>query len=89
MTKKPTDIDSLTYEQARDELIGIVASLEAGTATLDDSLGLWERGEALAVRCQFLLEGARERITQVRGVEGDDPADAGVVAVVYDAEADE
>jgi len=86
VTKKSTDIDSLTYEQAREELIGIVASLEAGTATLDDSLGLWERGEALAVRCQFLLEGARERIAQVRGVELGDPADAGVVAVVQDEE---
>ncbi|WP_084039363.1 exodeoxyribonuclease VII small subunit [Demequina sp. NBRC 110053] len=71
------DVDSLSYEQARDELIGIVAKLEAGAATLDESLGLWERGEALAARCQHLLDGARDRITQARG----DDADAGVVVV--------
>jgi exodeoxyribonuclease VII small subunit len=63
----PNDVDSLTYEQARDELTSIVAKLEAGSTSLDDSLALWERGEALAVRCQTLLEGARERIDQARG----------------------
>ncbi|WP_084106005.1 exodeoxyribonuclease VII small subunit [Demequina sp. NBRC 110056] len=78
------DIDTLTYEQARDELIAIVAKLEAGAATLDESLGLWERGEALAARCQDLLDGARDRITQARGE--DDDADAGVVAVVAEAQ---
>ena len=48
----PDDIAALSYEDARDELIAIVATLEAGTATLDESLALWERGEALAARCQ-------------------------------------
>jgi len=71
------DITSLTYEEARDELIAIVAKLEAGSATLDESLGLWERGESLAARCQEILDGARERI-----VAAHDPADAGIVAVV-------
>ncbi|WNM26025.1 exodeoxyribonuclease VII small subunit [Demequina capsici] len=71
----------MTYEDARDELIAIVARLEAGQATLDESLGLWERGEALAARCQELLDGAGERIAAVRG-EDDDMADAGVVGVV-------
>jgi exodeoxyribonuclease VII small subunit len=75
-------VDSLTYEEARDELISIVAKLEAGAATLDESLTLWERGEALAVRCQHLLEGARARVTELRGdgteVNGDDaPKDDG------------
>lgn len=67
------DVDDLTYEQARDELIEIVAKLEAGSVSLEDSLALWERGEALAVRCQALLEGARERIDKARG----DAADSG------------
>lgn len=75
---KQTPPSELAYEQARDELVSIVAKLEAGSVTLEDSLALWERGEALAARCQELLEGARERITSAR--EGD-PADAGVVAV--------
>ncbi|MFW2514684.1 exodeoxyribonuclease VII small subunit [Demequina sp. SO4-13] len=87
------DVSTLTYEQARDELIAIVAKLEAGAATLDESVGLWERGEALAARCQELLEGAQERIADARGDTGDgdtaedgaaddDVADAGVIGIV-------
>jgi len=68
----PKNVDGLSYEQARDELTGIVAKLEAGAVTLDDSLALWERGEALAVRCQNLLEGARKRIEKTRGEEGEE-----------------
>jgi exodeoxyribonuclease VII small subunit len=66
------DIASLSYEEARDELIAIVARLEASSATLDESLGLWERGEALAARCQEILDGARARIVATRA---DVPAD--------------
>jgi exodeoxyribonuclease VII small subunit len=68
------DVEALSYEQARDELIAIVAKLEAGAVTLDESLALWERGEALAVRCQHLLEGARERVEKVRGERSDPPS---------------
>ncbi len=75
------DVAGMGYEDARDELIAIVARLEAGEATLEESLGLWERGEALAARCQDLLDGARERIATVRGEE-QDMADAGVIGVV-------
>jgi exodeoxyribonuclease VII small subunit len=53
------DLESLTYEQAREELLEVVRSLEAGGTTLEDSLALWERGEALAARCQAWLDGAR------------------------------
>ncbi|MFP5347084.1 MAG: exodeoxyribonuclease VII small subunit [Actinomycetes bacterium] len=56
------DVDSLSYEQARDELVRVVQRLEAGAATLEESLTLWERGEALAERCRRLLEGARARL---------------------------
>lgn len=51
-----------TYEQARDELAGVVASLEAGGLTLEESLALWERGEELARICQSWLDSARERL---------------------------
>lgn len=51
-----------TYEQARDELAGVVAALEAGSLTLEDSLALWERGEELARICQTWLDTARERV---------------------------
>ena len=55
-------VDDLSYEQARDELVSVVARLEAGTETLEGSLQLWERGEALAARCQQWLDGARKRL---------------------------
>ena len=57
---------ALGYEEARDELVAVVARLEAGAATLEESLALWERGEALATRCQEWLDGARERLSAVR-----------------------
>ena len=63
------DIAAYSFESARDELLTIVAKLEAGEATLDESLELWERGEKLAARCQEILEGARERIAVVRGAD--------------------
>lgn len=56
------DVAKLTYEAARDELVQVVARLEAGSETLEESLALWERGEALAARCQEWLDGARERL---------------------------
>jgi len=69
------DVDEMTYEQARDELVLIVAKLEAGSVTLEESLALWERGEALATRCQHVLEGARERVARHQGSENEaDPA---------------
>jgi len=51
-----------TYEEARDELVEVVRRLEAGGATLEESLSLWERGERLAAICQEWLDGARARI---------------------------
>jgi exodeoxyribonuclease VII small subunit len=55
--------ESLSYEQARDELIEVVHRLEAGGSTLEESLQLWERGEHLANVCQQWLDGARARLT--------------------------
>ncbi len=51
-----------SYEQAREELIEVVRTLEAGGTTLEESLALWERGEALARLCQEALDGARARL---------------------------
>ncbi|WP_369371400.1 exodeoxyribonuclease VII small subunit [Promicromonospora sp. Populi] len=61
MTDTP-DVAALSYEQARDELVQVVGRLEAGGEPLEASLALWERGEALAARCQEWLDGARERL---------------------------
>lgn len=56
------DVEKLGYEQARDELVEVVRRLEAGGASLEESLELWERGEALAARCEQWLAGARARL---------------------------
>ncbi|MDR1295574.1 MAG: exodeoxyribonuclease VII small subunit [Bifidobacteriaceae bacterium] len=53
---------ALTYEQARAGLISVIQTLEAGAETLDESLSLWEKGEAMANRCQDLLDAARARL---------------------------
>lgn len=55
-------IDTLTYEQARDELIETVKILELGQMSLDESLKYWERGEALAKACEGHLDGASKRV---------------------------
>jgi len=57
-----------SFEQARDELADVVRRLEAGGTTLEESLGLWERGEALAAICQRWLDDARARLDTARGL---------------------
>lgn len=58
------DVAGFTYEQARDELVKVVAELEAGAVSLEQSLALWERGEALATQCETWLTGARKRLDE-------------------------
>jgi len=70
------DVSSLSYEQARDDLVAVVARLEAGGATLEESLALWERGEALAARCQQWLDGARDRLAAAHADAPDAEGDA-------------
>lgn len=57
------EVASLSYEQARDELVNIVRALETGSAPLEETLKMWERGEALAQRCQQILQAAQRRLT--------------------------
>jgi exodeoxyribonuclease VII small subunit len=64
--KPNADIEGLSYEEAREQLVAVVGKLEAGGASLEDSLALWERGEALAKRCEEWLEGARKRLAASR-----------------------
>ena len=58
----PDGTPQLSYEDARAELVDVVRQLEAGGTTLEESLALWERGEALAKTCQDWLDGARKRL---------------------------
>ncbi|MBO3735786.1 exodeoxyribonuclease VII small subunit [Glycomyces niveus] len=67
--------EQLTYEEARAELVATVERLEAGGATLEESLKLWERGEQLADLCQSHLEGARERLRARTAAAADDDED--------------
>lgn len=62
-----TPVGDLGYEACRDQLVDVVRRLEQGGLDLDESLTLWERGEALARRCEEHLAGARARIEQVVG----------------------
>lgn len=61
-----SDIAELSYEQARDELVKVVTALEQGGVSLEESLALWERGEALAKRCEEWLIGAKARLDAAR-----------------------
>lgn len=72
------DIAEFSYEQARDELIRVVNDLEQGASTLEDSLALWERGEALARRCEQWLIGAKQRLEAARVSIAEPDADAAV-----------
>jgi exodeoxyribonuclease VII small subunit len=72
MTQPPPD-QSLSYEQAREELVALVQRLESGGAPLAESLALWERGEQLAAICQSWLDGAKARIEAARAA-ADDPS---------------
>ena len=64
-----------SYEQAREELADVVRRLEAGGATLEESLSLWERGEKLATICQEWLDGAKARLDAVRPPATEDADD--------------
>ena len=59
------DVATLSYERAREELVSVVQRLEAGQVPLEEALTLWERGEALAARCQAWLDDARTRLAAV------------------------
>ena len=63
----PKFTDRPSYEDARDELMEIVAKLESNESTLEESLSLWERGEHLAAVCQGWLDGAQERLDAIKG----------------------
>jgi exodeoxyribonuclease VII small subunit len=71
-----TDRESISYEQARDELAAVVRRLEAGGLTLEQSLDLWERGEKLAAVCAEWLDGARARLTTAMAARDTGDADS-------------
>lgn len=62
---KPKPPEELSFEQAFEELDQLVEMLEAGEKSLEDSLVMFERGQALAERCTQLLESAELRLRQL------------------------
>lgn len=65
------EVANLSFEQARDELVRVVAELEQGSPTLEQSLALWTRGEALAARCEEWLLGAKRLLDAARPTDAD------------------
>lgn len=56
------EIKDLSYEEAREELQQVVSQLEQQNVSLEASMALWERGEALANHCESWLSGARKKL---------------------------
>lgn len=57
--------EQLGFEEAREELAAIVAALEAGGLSLEESLALWQRGEEVAAVCTRWLEEARQKLNAI------------------------
>lgn len=71
MADKQTDVKKLTFEQALDELEKIVNNLERGDVPLDESIAIYERGEALKKHCATLLQAAEDKVEKIRvGADG-------------------
>lgn len=82
MTDALPDIAGMSFEEALRALEDVVRRLESGEVALDDSIGLYERGEALRKHCQARLDAAQARIERiVAGPDGQAQA-----AAPFDAE---
>ena len=86
--KRLPDVETLSFEDAQAELDSVVATLEAGDVDLDHSLVLYERGVALARRCQALLDSATLRVERLR-VPGNESAQADRPSADIEAPTDE
>ena len=59
-------MDSLNYEETRDELARVVSALQIGGLSLEESVHAWEKGEYLAKRAEKMLDGVKEKIEKVQ-----------------------
>lgn len=67
MPKSSKKVEELTYEETFIELQEIVAALEGEERALNESIALYERGQALARHCAALLEKAELKVRQLNG----------------------
>jgi len=75
-----TDVKTLSFERAIEELESIVKRLEEGKVPLEESVAIYERGEALKRRCEELLRQAEARVDKITtgangGGTGSEPLD--------------
>jgi exodeoxyribonuclease VII small subunit len=64
---EPKPMDALTYEEAFAELETIMAALESGERPLEESMTLFERGQALTKHCAELLDKAELKVQALVG----------------------
>jgi exodeoxyribonuclease VII small subunit len=72
-TKHP-DIKDMSFEKALRELEGIVGRLERGDVELEESINIYERGEALKDHCDRLLKQAEAKVEKLTFNEAGEPA---------------
>ncbi len=77
-----TDVKKLTFEKAIEELESIVKRLEGGQVPLEESVTIYERGQALKARCEELLKQAEARVEKITldsagNAKGSTPLDVG------------
>ena len=60
------DVTELSFEKALEELERIVGRLERGDVALEESIAIYERGEALRARCDTLLKAAELKIEKIK-----------------------
>jgi len=74
-------VETLSFEAALKELEGIVSRLEQGEVDLEDSIALYERGQALKSHCEKKLKSAESRLEKIvhgaDGTLGTEPTDLG------------
>ena len=80
-TDKQIPVGEMSFEAALKELESIVGRLEQGEVDLEDSIALYERGQALKAHCETKLKAAESRLEKIvhgaKGPEGVEPADLG------------
>jgi exodeoxyribonuclease VII small subunit len=77
-TSPPIPVEEMSFESALRELEEIVSRLEQGEVDLEDSISLYERGQALKAHCEAKLKAAEGRLEKVvQGARGitSEPAD--------------
>ena len=71
VTLPPADVTALSFETALAELEGIVTRLERGEVALEESIAIYERGEALKAHCESLLRKAEAKVEMISlGADG-------------------